>query len=93
MCGTQYNKTTNNLIITNKFCKLYIVYPSFLKRKLCLQMHNITYIFAHHDRENNLIIKQTGTTTVAQFVERSPRMRKIGFDPRSQETFRSRLNR
>ena len=63
------------------------MYPSFLKRKLCLQMYNIVYIFAQHDREINLIIiKQTGTTTVAQFVERSPRMGKIGFDPRSQQT-------
>ena len=42
------------------------------------------YKIAQHDRQNNLIIKHTGT--VAQFVERSPRMRKIGFDPRLQQT-------
>lgn len=49
-------------------------------------MYKIQYIFAQHDRENNLIIKQTGTATVGQFEERSPRMRNIGFDPRSQQT-------
>ena len=47
------------------------MYPSLLQRKLCLQMYNIACIFAQHDREINLIIiKHTGTTTVAEFVER-----------------------